>query len=80
MFSIWCLGIDMKRATETVSLTDESPMWFGEHRGKPLRDVPASYLFWLWTEELSEASHKPLSKYIRENLHILEREYPDGIW
>jgi uncharacterized protein (DUF3820 family) len=32
------------------SVDDDSPMPFGKHRGEPLRDVPESYLVWLWNE------------------------------
>ena len=34
-------------------LTDESIMQFGKHKGRKLRDVPASYLLWIlntWDE------------------------------
>jgi len=30
-----------------TQLNDDSPFPFGRHKGKPMRDVPASYLDWL---------------------------------
>lgn len=54
-------------------------MPFGKHKGTPMQDVPASYLFWLWTNG-KEAEKSPVADYIRENLDALKKEYPDGIW
>ena len=30
-------------------LQDTDPMPWGKWKGKPMQDVPADYLFWLWT-------------------------------
>ena len=62
------------------TLQDTDPMPFGKHKGIPMQDVPASYLFWLWTNGLSSDKVNPVAAYIRRNLHALEKEYPDGIW
>jgi hypothetical protein len=32
-------------------LTDKDPMPFGAHKGKPMEDVPASYLDWLMGQD-----------------------------
>lgn len=58
--------------------TDTDLMPFGEHRGKPLSDVPVRYLFWYWTE--TDRSNVKLRNYIENNLDALKMEYPDGIW
>lgn len=31
-----------------VILDDMDPMPFGKHAGRPMQDVPAQYLHWLW--------------------------------
>lgn len=62
-------------------LTDLCPMPFGKHQGRRMQDVPASYLFWLWTECGFERDRtSPVAAYIRTNLDLLIAEYPDGIW
>jgi uncharacterized protein (DUF3820 family) len=61
--------------------TDMDLMPFGKYKGKPMQDVPASYLHWLWTEGLKDqvATH-PVAAYINQNLHALKKEYANGIW
>lgn len=61
-------------------LRDEDPMPFGKYRGERMEDVPADYLFYLWTECRFEHDHGPVAEYIRANLDTLEIDYPDGIW
>lgn len=63
-------------------LQDTDPMPFGKHKGTPMQDVPASYLFWLWTEGGKEHEVKtcPVANYIDRNILALESEYPDGEW
>ena len=64
-----------------AKLTDQDPMPFGKHKGLPMEQVPARYLFWLWTEAgLSGDKESLVGEYIRRNLDTLEAEYPDGIW
>lgn len=63
------------------SLVDMSPMPFGKYKGRPMEDVPASYLHWLWSNwSKEERDQKPVAGYIRENLAVLMKEHPDGIW
>lgn len=59
------------------TLTDLSPMPFGKHKGQLMQDVPASYLFWLWTEGCNNPQVK---QYIESNLPALKKELPDAIW
>lgn len=62
-------------------LQDTDPMPFGIHKGKPMQDVPANYLFHLWTKLGFENNHfSDVADYISRNLSALESEYPDGIW
>lgn len=63
------------------ALTDKDPMPFGKHKGTPLANVPAKYLLWLWKEVFNsmiaspgDYYRYPLSKYIQENLHVLQAE------
>ena len=75
-------------ATKKETLTDDSPMPFGEHRTKPMKEVPASYLHWLWTTaDRSKGSgrpavtrYSPVFDYIEENMSALKKEFTDGIW
>lgn len=55
-----------------ISYTDKTLMPFGEHRGKALANVPASYLLWC-LRELPKLS-PPLKAYIEENKALLEKE------
>ena len=61
-------------------LNDLDPMPFGLHKGKPMQDVPASYLHWLWVNGKREDKSSPVGDYIRRNLSALKQEYPDGVW
>jgi uncharacterized protein (DUF3820 family) len=63
-----------------MKLNDLSPMPFGKHKGVPMQDVPASYLFWLWSNGKEHDKLCPVAEYIRSNLDALEMEYPDGVW
>ena len=61
-------------------LNDTDPMPFGQYRGKPMSDVPAWYLHWLWTTGKKEDKTCPVANYIRRNLLHLQLEHKDGIW
>ena len=61
-------------------LKDTDPMPFGKYSGKPMQDVPASYLFWLWTNGKEADKFCPVADYIRRNIDALKQEHPDGIW
>lgn len=55
-------------------------MPFGEHEDKPMSEVPACYLHWLWVNGKKEDASCPVSAYIKRNLIALKEEFPDGIW
>jgi len=64
-----------------MKLNDLSPMPFGQYKGKPWQDVPASYFHWLWTSaNLKDDQVSDAAAYIRQNLSALKLEYPNGIW
>lgn len=65
---------------EKKSLGDLDPMPFGKFKGKPMQDVPASYLHWLWTNGKEHERDCAVHQYIKDNRTLLESEYPDGIW
>ena len=48
-------------------ITDETLMPFGKHKGKPMIEVPASYLDWLRDEEWLEERHPGIAEYIKDN-------------
>lgn len=62
------------------TLQDTDPMPFGEHKNRPMQDVPARYFHWLWTNGKREDTSCPVHDYIKRNLQALQDEYPDGIW
>jgi uncharacterized protein (DUF3820 family) len=59
------------------SLNDLSLMPFGQHKGKPMQDVPASYLVWLKEQG---CNHEGVRGYITENWSAIKSELPDRIW
>jgi hypothetical protein len=61
-------------------LEDLDPMPFGEHKGKAMQNVPASYLHWLWTNGMKENQSSPVADYIKRNISALAQEYKTGIW
>ena len=66
-------------------LQDEDMMPFGKYGPKKedprkMKDVPASYYCWLWTNGLNEKSDSDVGDYIRRNMEALKQEHPDGIW
>jgi hypothetical protein len=62
-------------------LNDTDPMPWGLHQGTPMQDVPARYMFWLWTAfGLEKDKSSQVGGYIRRNLSAFEKDYPDGIW
>lgn len=56
-------------------MDDSSLMYFGEHQGTPLEDVPATYLLWFDTQGWSNNfKHKALKEYIQQNMDELDEE------
>ena len=65
-----------------TTLTDDDPMPFGKYKGQKMLDVPASYLFWLWTNGKSQCPKgtDSVADYILANMASLKLDHPDGIW
>lgn len=69
-----------------MELEDLSSMPFGAHKGKPMQDVPASYLHWFWTKGMGSQITKQrdasgaVARYIEKNMDHLKKEHTDGIW
>lgn len=61
-------------------LSDLDPMPFGKHKGKPMQDVPAHYLHWLWVNGKQSDSQCPVADYIQRNISALQQEHKDGVW
>jgi uncharacterized protein (DUF3820 family) len=57
--------------SQQTELTDSSPMPFGKYRGKPMIDVPAHYLLYLFNDG---CNHPDVKKYILDNLEALKKE------
>lgn len=54
-------------------LTDQDPMPFGAHKGKPMEEVPASYLDWLRGQDwLSQ--WPAVADYIERNASVIDWE------
>ena len=54
-----------------AELTDESPMPWGMHQGKPMTEVPAEYLVWLFENNKVNGDVK---RYIQTNLEVLKMQ------
>ena len=62
-------------------LKDTDVMPWGKYKGTLMQDVPADYLFWLWSNGSDKKTKIcQVADYIERNLHILKVEHPDGIW
>jgi hypothetical protein len=62
-------------------LDDTDPMPFGKFKGKPMSEVDASYLHWLWIGGYKDRTRTSnVANYIERNLAALKKEHPDGIW
>lgn len=56
-------------------LTDTSLMPFGKHRGKPMIDVPADYLIYVYESyPLEIRGGAEVRDYISDNLEVLRHE------
>lgn len=63
-----------------TGLKDTDAMPFGKYKGKPMQDIPASYLHWLWVNGLEHDKQSDVAEYIRRNMDALKKEHKDGIW
>lgn len=64
-----------------TDFNDDTKMPFGKHKGTKLKDVPASYLLWLYGEMASQKTPQgPLFQYLKVNLRALEEEAREEPW
>ena len=62
-------------------LHDDDLMPFGKHKGIPMQDVPADYLYYLWHNGMkNQTKTSNVAKYIEDNLDVLKTENEDLIW
>ena len=61
-------------------LEDLDLMPFGKYKGKPMQDIPANYLHYLWVNGMMHDKQSNVADYIKRNLHALKQEHPDGVW
>jgi len=63
------------------AFTHDDEITFGKYSGAKMRDVPASYLLWLWNNGMwrDTASNRsdPVRLYIIEHFNSLETDCPD---
>lgn len=52
-------------------MQDTDRIWFGQHQGKRLIDVPADYLIFIYEKGKCPG---PLRKYIENNMDALKKE------
>ena len=57
-----------------LNYNDDTLMPFGRYQGKPLIDVPARYLLWLYEKGLNQKTQQDLKLYIEDNLDVLRKE------
>lgn len=63
-----------------LMLNDDDPMPFGTHKDKPMSEVPAKYLLWLWNDgKKHEVATNDVARYISDNMDALQQEAPDII-
>jgi hypothetical protein len=66
-----------KKEQDLPTLTDNSIMEFGKHKGKKLKNVPAPYL--IWVGDQTWITQKPrLHRYIEKNRAALEEEIAEN--
>lgn len=64
------------------AFTHEDEITFGVHVGTKMKDVPASYLLWLWENGMWKGSttsqrRDPVRLYIIDHFNSLETDCPD---
>lgn len=78
--TVWCglvrCGSVFNFILRRKMMNDNSLMPFGQYRDEKLKDVPASYLLYLYDQESEwvEENHPELYDYIEDNLEALEGE------
>lgn len=75
--------LDEENKKNMPTLCHDDIMFFGKHRGTPLKDLKPSYLLWLWDNvlwnQLGNAEKGGLAVYVQGQIPNLLREVPDYI-
>lgn len=53
---------------------------FGIHKGKCIKDIPASYMLFLWDVDGSKLYNPIIKRYIQTNLQRFKDEVNKGKW
>jgi len=62
-------------------LNDFDRMPFGKYKEELMQDVPADYLWYLWTNGMSHKSETDaVANYIKRSLNALKIECPNKLW
>jgi uncharacterized protein (DUF3820 family) len=64
--------IPMNKTSTTVEITDNTPMPFGQHRGKAMINIPAKYLLAIYEKDM--CYHEGVKRYIINNMDGLRKE------
>ena len=80
----WVLGIVAQIEPESVGaskivLNDDSQMPFGKFGGTLMKDVPADYIWYLWSTG-SKDKKTLLSDYVRRNIERYKKLLPNKEW
>jgi len=74
-------GKNRNSKTLNMKLTDDDLMLIGKYKGRPMKEVPASYLLWWYEDKLETDSYinisltfKMLKRYITDNLQFLKEK------
>jgi uncharacterized protein (DUF3820 family) len=62
-----------------LAYEDDDLLDFGKYKNLRLMDVPASYLHWIYTNNIQPKNFK-LHNYIENNIMALKEENKDLIW
>lgn len=60
------------KVSSVIPLTEDDPMPFGKHRGRPLCCVPASYLLWFFEQDWAPKDYPALFDYVEDNYDELQ--------
>jgi uncharacterized protein (DUF3820 family) len=63
----------MGNNTSAVEITDNSPMPFGQHRGKAMISIPAKYLIYIYENDMC-CGNEAVKRYILNNMAGLRKE------
>ena len=70
---------NMSRPKIEPCLEDTSPIPFGQYKGRPMQNVPASYLLYCWDQSWLAFEYPEVYAYINNSLVYLKDKCPDWI-